>query len=164
MDEEFTSEEEIMKIKMGEDIPVEEEPIASKESNEKPELVNELSNLGRQLGETITAAWNSEERIRFEREVKEGVQSFAKEVDKAFNEVRESPAARKAKDEAADIKIKIDEAEIGQKTQSSIAQGLRWMSVELGNLAEQFTPTEKQPEDATAAEEQDSEYKNEPFS
>lgn len=146
MTEDNMYDEEIMKIKMGEDIPVEEEPVASKESKERPELVNELSNLGRQLGETISTAWNSEERQRFEREVKEGVQSFAREVDKAFNEVRVSPAAQKAKDEASEFKNRVHGAEIGQKTQSSIAQGLRWMSIELGNLAEQFGPGEKQPE------------------
>jgi len=147
MNEDFATDDDILEIKMGEDIPVEEDPVVSKESNEKPELVNELTNLGRQLGETITTAWNSEERQRFEKEVKEGVQSFAKEVDKAFKEVRESPAAQKAKDEASEFRSKVNEAELGQKTQSSIAQGLRWMSVELGNLAEQFMPKEKQPED-----------------
>ena len=147
MNEDFATDDDILKIKMGEDIPVEEDPVVSKESNEKPELVNELSNLGRQLGETITTAWNSEERQRFEKEVKEGVQSFAKEVDKAFKEARVSPAAQKAKDEASEFRSKVNEAELGQKTQSSIAQGLRWMSVELGNLAEQFMPKDKQPED-----------------
>ena len=152
MNEEYANDEEILKIKMGEDIPVEEEPVDSRESKEKSELVDELSNLGRQLGETITAAWNSKERQRFEKEVKEGVQSFAKEVDKAFKEVKESPAAQKAKDEAVEVKVKFDEAEIGQKTQSSFAQGLRWMSVELGKLAEQFTPREKGPEDVEPSE------------
>jgi signal recognition particle GTPase len=152
MNEDYANDEDILKIKMGEDIPVEEEPVASKTSEGKSDLVEELSNLGRQLGETITTAWNSEERQRFEREVKEGVQSFAKEVDKAFKEVKSSPAAQKAKDEAADIKVKFNEAEVGQKTQSSIAQGLRWMSTELGKLAEQFTPQEKQPEDISPDE------------
>ena len=157
MNEDYASDDEILKIKMGEDIPVEEDPVDSKDSGEKPELVNELSNLGRQLGETISAAWNSEERQRFETEVKEGVQSFAKEVDKAFKEVRESPAAQKAKGEASEFKNKFNEVEIGQKTQSSIAQGLRWMSVELGNLAEQFSTKEKQPEDVMPGEGEDAE-------
>ncbi len=146
MTEEYSPDDDILKIKMDDDIPVEEEPVVSKESKEKPDLVNELSNLGKQLGETINAAWNSEERQRFEREVKEGVQSFAQEVDKAFRDVRESPAAQRAKDEASEIKNRVNEADLGQKTQSSIAQGLRWMSIELGNLAEQFAPREKQPE------------------
>ena len=149
MTSENMNDEDIMKIKMGEDIPVEEDPVDYKEGEGESDLVGELSALGRQLGETISAAWNSEERIRFEKEVKEGVQSFAKEVDNAFQEVRESPAAQRAKDEASDIKSKVQDADLGQKTQSSIAQGLRWMSVELGNLAEQFTPTEEQPEDVT---------------
>ncbi|MGB3714599.1 MAG: hypothetical protein WA996_09240 [Candidatus Promineifilaceae bacterium] len=146
MTEEYSPDDDILKIKMGDDIPVEEEPLVTKKSKEKPDLVNELSNLGRQLGETISNAWNSEERQRFEREVKEGVQSFAQEVDKAFQEVRESPAAQKAKGEASGLKNRVSEADLGQKTQSSIGQGLRWMSVELGNLAEQFAPREKQPE------------------
>ena len=157
MNEDYATDDDILEIKMGEDIPVEEDPVVTKDSGEKPELVNELSNLGRQLGETISAAWNSEERQRFETEVKEGVQSFAKEVDKAFKEVRESPAAQKAKGEASEFKNKFNEAEIGQKTQSSIAQGLRWMSVELGNLAEQFSTKEKQPEDVMPGEGEDAE-------
>ena len=152
MNEDYSTDDEILKIKMGEDIPVEEDPVVTKDNGERPELVNELSNLGRQLGETITTAWNSEERQRFEREVKEGVQSFAKEVDKAFKEVRESPAAQKAKGEASEFKTKFNDADLSQKTQSSIAQGLRWMSVELGNLAEQFAMKEKQPEDDTPSE------------
>lgn len=145
MTEDYSPDDDILKIKMDDEIPVEEEPLVSKESKEKSDLVNELSSLGKQLGETISTAWNSEERQRFEREVKEGVQSFAQEIDKAFQGVRESPAAQKAKDEASGFKNRVNEADLGQKTQSSIAQGLRWMSVELGNLAEQFTH-EKQPE------------------
>jgi len=155
------TDNDILKIKMGEDIPVEEEPVFSKEDVEKSELVSELSNLGRQLGETISAAWNSEERQRFEREVKEGVQSFAKEVDKAFKDVKVGPAAQtaaqKAKDEASGFKSKVQEAELGQKTQSSIAKGLQWMSIELGNLAEQFSLKEKQPEDVMPEEFDDAE-------
>jgi hypothetical protein len=147
MTDEFSTEEDILKIKMGEDIPVEEEPAFSKEDAEKSELVSDLSNLGRQLGETISAAWNSEERQRFEREVKEGVHSFATEVDKAFKEVKVGPAAQKAKEEASGFKSKVKEAELGQKTQSSIAKGLHWMSIELDNLAEQFGQKEKGPED-----------------
>ena len=41
MNDEYSNEEEIMKIKMGEDIPVDEEPVASKESAEQSELVND---------------------------------------------------------------------------------------------------------------------------
>jgi hypothetical protein len=147
MTEEESPDIDVLKIKLGDDIPVEEEPVFSKENQEKADLVDELSKLGRQLGETMSAAWNSEERQRFEREVKEGVQSFTREVDKAFREVKETSAAQKMKEDASGIKSKVKEADLGQKTQSSIAQGLKWMSVELGNLADQFTASEKQPED-----------------
>jgi replicative superfamily II helicase len=152
MTDEKSQDNDVLKIEIGDEIPVEEEPIVSKANKEKPDLVDELSKLGRQFGETVNAAWNSEERRRFESEVKEGAQSFAKEVDKAFHEVREGSAAQKAKDEASDFRSKVQEAELGHKAQSSLAQGLRWMSVELENLAQQFTSSEKQPEDLSTDE------------
>jgi hypothetical protein len=149
MTEEESPDIDVLKIKLGDDIPVEEEPVFSKEDQEKTDLVDELSKLGRQFGETMSAAWNSEERQRFEREVKEGVKSFTREIDKAFHEVRETNAAQKMKEEASEFRSKVKDADLSQKTQSSIAQGLKWMSVELGNLADQFTGSEKQPEDFT---------------
>lgn len=146
MTEEKSPDNDVLKIEVDDEIPVEDETVASKAERTQTDLVEELSRLGRQFGETMNAAWNSEERQNFEREVKEGVQLFAKEIDKAFHEVKKSPAAQRAKSEASEFKTKVNEADLGQKTQSSIAQGLRWMSSELGKLAEQFTPSGKEPD------------------
>lgn len=144
-DEEVPSVEEI-KSRLGDEIPVEEEPTeAPKASKGESEVATELRNLGRQFAETLRTAWNSQERQKFESEVREGVKSFADEVDKVIRELRESPAAQKAKEEATTLKTKVEAAEVGQKTRTGLVQGLNWLSEELAKLANQFTPPEKEP-------------------
>jgi hypothetical protein len=143
MSEEQVPDVEDIKARLADEIPVEEEPMAYKAERGESDVVNQLQELGRQLGETLRTAWYSEERKRFEREVREGVDTFASEMNKAFQEVKESPAAARMKEEAAGFKTRAESTEIPGKTRASIGRGLGWLSEELANLAEQFTPIEK---------------------
>jgi hypothetical protein len=138
--------------------PVDEEPVdtESLKDGEQPDFVAELGKLGRQFADTLQTAWNSQERQKFENEVREGMKSFANEVDKAFSEIKKSPVTQKAKEDASSIKTKIETGEVGEKTKSGLAQGLSWLSEELGKLANQFTPVEKSPEETAEITDQDS--------
>jgi ClpP class serine protease len=140
MSEETPSVEE---IKARLKIEVEEEPV---KATANADISNELKNLGRQFAETLQSAWNSEERQRIEKEVREGVKSFIGEVDRVFQDANSSAAAERIRNEAANVKTKVDSSDIGKKAQSSLAQGLKWMSEELNRLADKFTAPEK-PED-----------------
>ena len=120
---------DIEEIKERIEIPIEEEDIEGLKADEKsngPDVVEEFKRLGRQFAETIEAAWSSEERVRVETEIREGVHSFVDEVDKVIN------------------------SDAGVKTRDGIVQGLTWLSEEFGKMAEQFTPVEKAPEDIAA--------------
>ncbi len=140
MTEEESSDMEDIKIRLGDEIPVEEDIDALKAEQGQADIVGEFKDMGRQFGETLHSAWYSEERVRFEKEVREGVQSFTTEVDKAFREVRGSDAAARAKKEAGEVKAKINQTEAGDKAREGLAQGLHWFSQELEKLANQFTP------------------------
>jgi hypothetical protein len=131
------------------EIPVDEDPVDPQtlKIEEQPDIVVELRNLGRQFAHTLQTAWNSQEWKEFEGEVREGMKTFADEVDKAFREVKKSPVTQKAKEEATTLKTKVETGEVGQKTKSGLAQGLSWLSDELAKLADQFTPVEKSPEE-----------------
>lgn len=144
MTNEKSTEAEDIDIKVGDEIPFEDET-AYKAQTEEPDVVSDLRSLGQQFAETMRTAWNSEERKEFEREMREGVQTFANEVDKAFKDVKSSDHAQKVKTEAEEIKIKADSGEVVQKTRASISQGLRWFSEEMAKVADSFTPTEKEP-------------------
>lgn len=63
----------------------------------KLDIGAEFQKLGRQLAETLQSAWDSEERKRVEKEVREGVHTFVNEVDKVIREVKTSETTEKSK-------------------------------------------------------------------
>ena len=139
-------DEERLKI----DIPIEEEAPGAAKAGHTTDLVEEFKRLGRQFGDTVQAAFNSEEARRMETELRAGMRTFADEVERAFREAKESPAATRMKEEATGMKDRVESGDMGRKAQEGVVSGLRWLSAELERLANQFTaaqqpPTEKQP-------------------
>jgi hypothetical protein len=110
------------------------------------DIAAEFQKLGRQFAETLQSAWDSEERKRVEKEVREGMKSFVNEVDQVIREVKTSETTHKIKGEAEELKTRVESTDIGQRARVGIVQGLRWLSEELGQLANQFTPPEKPAE------------------
>ncbi len=139
------------------EIPVEDEEATKADVQEEVDVTAELRNLGRQFVNTLNSAWNSEERQRFETEVREGMHSFASEIDKAIEEVRSAEATEKVKTEASQVAEKVQASEVGQKALSGLASGLQWLSVELDSLATKFGTPEKSVSEDEAAEKTDSE-------
>ncbi len=135
------------------EIPVEEEDVLKVEVEDENNIVDELSKMGRKFAETLQSAWDSEERSKFESEVREGVKSFADEVDKVIRDIRASAGGEKAKATAEDLRAKVetkvDVDDFSKKARGGMVSGLRWFSEELGKLADQFTPAsdEKSPDD-----------------
>lgn len=152
-DEQTPSVEELKaKLQAADEIPVEEEP-AAKSGSESVDIAEELRKVGKQFAETMQTAWNSEERQRMETEVRDGVRSFVAELDKVFGDIRESDAMNKVRTEAVELKDKVDTTEVSQKTKNGVVGGLRWLSDELGKLADRFAPVEKSPEPEDVVEE-----------
>jgi hypothetical protein len=96
------------------------------------DIVEELKRLGKQMGETLDAAWRSAERKRAQEELRSGARAFVDECVRALNR---AGAARPA--------------DVTSKARRSAVEALRWMSAELESLAERFTPADT---DADAAD------------
>lgn len=142
---------DIEEIKEQIDIPVEEDVEQLKKEEQQPDVVEEMKRLGQQFALTIERAWNSQERRRVEDEVRQGVRSFADEVDKVLRDVRQSPTTERVKEEASTAKTRIEGSDVTRRAREGVVQGLSWLSEELDKLAKQFTPaesTEKGPEEA----------------
>ncbi|HMT20093.1 MAG TPA: hypothetical protein PKE20_02420 [Promineifilum sp.] len=135
-------EEERIKI----DIPVDEDTDKAAKADQTSDIVDEFKRLGRQFADTLESVFNSDEARRVEGEVRAGMKSFAGEVEKAFNQAKDSPAASRMKEEAAGAKERVEAGEFGRKTQEGMVSGLRWLSTELEKLAEQFTAADKDAE------------------
>lgn len=155
MSEENTPDIEEVKAKI--EITVEEEDVdqlkAGEKKSQEPDLVAEFQTLGRTFAEAFESAWNSEERKRVEQEVRAGVQSFADEVDKVIREAKGSSAGERMKSEASEMASKVESSDIGRRALEGISQGLTWVSVEMGRLAEQLQPKETAEEDLEEDEE-----------
>jgi hypothetical protein len=145
-EEQLPSVDEI-KARLGSEIPVEEDVDSLKTDEKSADVAAELQSLGRQVAETIQRAWNSEERQRVEKEVRVGVKSFVDEVDKVIREARESQAAARLKEEAGEAKSRVEQSDLGRKARGGFVQGLRWLSEELGKLANQFSPPDAADKD-----------------
>jgi len=142
MTEETTPSVEEIKERLKVEVPVEEEEV-SKADVQTPDVSAELREFGKQFADTIRTAWNSAERQRLETELRDGMRSFADEVDKAIQEIKKSPAADRVKTEAVQVREKVQTSDVGNKARTGVAQGLQVLSEQLAKLAERFTPVEK---------------------
>ena len=88
-----------------------------------PEVIAELKRLGKQVGETLDAAWRSAERRKVQEELRSGARAFVDECERALNR---AGTARPA--------------DMASKARQSAVEALRWMSAELESLADRFTP------------------------
>lgn len=131
-------DEERIKI----DIPVDEDAGGAK-TEHASDIVDEFKRLGRQFADTLEGFFTSDDARRVETEVRAGMKSFADEVEKAFNQAKDSPAATRMKDEASGVKDRVETGEFGRKAQEGVVGGLRWLSTELEKLANQFSPADK---------------------
>ncbi len=127
------------------EIPVEDAtPQAVETDATKPDVAEELRQVGQQLADAFRSMWNSEERQKLEAEMREGMQNLASEVDKVMREIREGTAGQKLREEASELRTQVESGEFGRKARTVALDGLRWLSEELGRLADQFTPTQKE--------------------
>jgi hypothetical protein len=134
-------DEERIKI----DIPVDEDMGEAAKAAESSDLVEEFKRLGHQFADTLESIFNSEEAHRVGTEIRAGMKSFANEVEKVFNEAKESPAANRMKEEASSMKERAETGEYGRKAQEGVVSGLRWLSDELEKLANQFAAADQPP-------------------
>jgi hypothetical protein len=138
--------EERLKI----EIPVEEDPVKGGKAD-GADVVEEFKRLGRQFAGTLESIFTSDEIKRLETEVRAGMKSFADEVDKTFQQAKDSPAAARMKEEASTVKDRVESGEVVRQAQEGMVSGLRWLSNELDKLAGQFDrrsddePVEKSP-------------------
>ena len=139
MAKEKSPENEEIEIRVGDEIPFEDET-GYKAEAEEPDVVGELRNLGQQFADTVRSAWHSDERRQFQEEMHEGVQTFASEIDKAVKDIMDSDPAQKARTEAESAKTRAESSDVGNKTRTGVAYGLRRFSEELSKLADSFTP------------------------
>lgn len=140
--QEMANVEEIKERLKGEAVKIEDETIRIEEEDLKDaghNVVDEMGNLGRKFAETLRGAWDSEERTKFENELKAGVRQFADEIDKIIREVRSGNVGAKFQAETSKVREEVKADDFADRAKGSLTKGLRWLSDEMGKLADQFS-------------------------
>jgi hypothetical protein len=147
-------------LKDEERIKIDAEDVAPSKMSEQ-DVVAEFKKIGRQFAQTLEDVFTSDEAKRVETEVRAGVKGFADEVEKFMREAGDSETAKRLQNEVESLGKRVESSDLTKQAQSSLAQGLRWLSVELDQVAGRFhTPTEKSPSDVEDVMIEDDEVKN----
>ena len=125
---------------------LDDEPAAQTETTN---IADELRDLGKQFAETIQTAWNSEQRVKIEADLREGLKNFGEELNNMFNKAKESDTGQRVREEAA----KVDASDTAQKVKQVVAQGIQWLSDELAKLSEKMDAAEEVKEKEPPADE-----------
>ena len=147
--EEMPNVDEIKDRLKGEQITVQDETIRIEEEDlprDGQNVVDEMGDLGRKFAETLRGAWRSEERTKFENELREGVRQFADEVDKIIRDVRSGNVGAKLQEETSKVREEVKADDLADRAKTSLTKGLRWLSDEMGKLADQFAAKEDEDE------------------
>ncbi len=117
--------------------------------NEKPQedLAAEFAALGKKLGEAISAAWQSEERHKLQADLKDGLERFSAEVDKAVKDLRQSEVGQKVQTGVQDVAEDVKSGKVGEEVRKGMVTALRSLSEALDRMANTFTPHEEGPKE-----------------
>lgn len=109
-------------------------PSEPKPSASTQEVVEELKQLGQQIGRALKAAWESPERQELEQEVREGLRTLGEQVDEALRAAREHLEAEGIPEQAQKVLASVEKTPVVQEVREALLTGLRALNQELSRL------------------------------
>lgn len=121
------------------------EPMEPKSSASTQEVIEELKQLGQQIGRALKAAWESPERQELEQEVREGLRTLGEQVDEALRAAKERLEAEGIPEQAQKVITSVEKTPVVQEVRAALLTGLRALNQELSRLLRKEQPTEATP-------------------
>lgn len=129
--------------------------------NENPSpddnLVDELKNLGRNLGDLIRTAWDNPERKRIQMDIESSLSELGKSIKREADSFAESPTAQRFKNDMEEINQRIRDAETREKARKEMLGILQTANTELQNLISRMSSPESEETPSNQAPEKDQE-------
>src|SRR4030042_4025092 len=121
-------------------------PNENKSPNEN--IGEQLNELGKNLRDALRTAWESEERVKLQQEIEEGLANLRDSLNQAANDFTNSPTGQNLKEDVKDIHYRWQTGEVGSRVRSEIAEALRTVNQELQKTSQksQPPPTDKSQE------------------
>jgi uncharacterized protein YukE len=118
--------------------PEEKAPAAS-----GPDLAAEFAELGRAMRNALDAAWNSQERQRFQSEIRSGLNKLADEMESAAQNIRQSDVGQQVEERTKQVRDDIQSGKVSDDVRKAVTQALRATRDAIDHMADSFTPAEK---------------------
>ena len=103
------------------------------------DLAAELRSLGENLRSVFQAAWDSEDRRRFQQEFETGLGDLADSLSRAARDFTESESGKQMKDELRDLGERLQSGEVESRVRQDLTEILRKVNEELGRASESWS-------------------------
>jgi hypothetical protein len=103
------------------------------------ELSDELRALGENLRNMFQAAWDSDDRRRFQGEFESGLGELASSLSQAARDFSESETGKQMKEDLHDLGERIQSGEVESKVRQDLTAVLRKLNEELGRAASSWS-------------------------
>lgn len=97
-------------------------------------VVEELGELGRQLGTAFKAAWESEQRRELQQEISEGFKALGDQLEEAVKTAREGEALQELQTDVKQAVETARQSDALQGVRRGLLKGLRQINRELNDL------------------------------
>jgi ubiquitin len=115
------------------------------EESTSPDLAVEFAELGRAMRDALSAAWNSEERQKFQGEIRTGMSKLADEMETAAKRIRDTETAQQVESKAKQVRDDVQSGKVTDDARGAVAQALRSTRDAMDRMADSFTPHEGDP-------------------
>lgn len=104
------------------------------ETEEQGELVEELKQLGHQLGVAARALWKSDESVSLRRELEEGLTQLGREINEAVRTARQSEPSRELEEQFQRTVRAAKETDLPDEVRRGLLKSLRYVNQQLDQL------------------------------
>ena len=109
----------------------------------KSEVESEIRNLGKNLEGFFKALWESDERQRVQKDIKEGLNQVGDSLNKAADDLTQSETGKQIRADIEDIQRRYETGELREKAYSELMGVLRRINSELEGASKHWKSESK---------------------
>ncbi len=112
------------------------------ETHESEEdLAAEFRALGENLRGALQAAWESEERLKLQREIESGLAGLSKALEDAAVEIKEGEAGQRLKEDIKGLHERVQSGEVQARLRNDLVTMLQTFNQELSQVMQKWSTT-----------------------
>ena len=99
------------------------------------DIADELRTLGKNLKEALQSVWESDERKKFEDEIRAGLADLGVTLNEAASDFRQSQTGQQLKEDVDDFRRRVHSGDVSTKVHDELINALRLANNELSKMS-----------------------------